>query len=68
MSEIGGQILKDCPYTACDGKQLQAENEKMKRFICTDCPAGEHGECQTWLENEYGGAIICPIDEALKGE
>jgi len=27
--DIGEQILKDCPYTACEGKRLQAENNRL---------------------------------------
>jgi hypothetical protein len=32
MNEIGEQILHDCPYTACEGKSLRAENARLKEL------------------------------------
>jgi hypothetical protein len=43
MTAISEQILHDCPYTACkgkqlkaEGKQLKAENERMKELLLTN--------------------------------
>ena len=30
MSQIGGKILDDCPYTACDGKGLRKKIDELK--------------------------------------
>ena len=50
-----------------ENKQLQAENEKLREYICEDCEGRGRDNCNAWVKEKYAG-IICPIEAALKGE
>lgn len=45
-------------------KQLEAENRKLREYICFDCEGREYDHCEDWL-NECNER--CSLERALKG-
>ena len=57
--EIAKQILEDCPYTTCAGKQLESKNERLRAFAIY---VNKH----TVLTSNAGVVLVNTCPEMLK--